>query len=246
MTTVRGGVRRSNASFGRVGVLAGIAALLFGGCSGTSEHESSAAKIFIRHVLQADPNQCFPTPESTWPALPFGKMDQVFTDSYEALVLFGNQHATAKNEDANRVTLNTAHVELREASGTVLQTFSRSATGFADPGVKAPGWGVTAVTLVPAGTLKPGAAVTLVASVKLEGMTLAGEVVETPSFEFTVKVCEGCLIQYPLDADDPSLPGYQCIPYGDLAETPCVLGQDDPIDCRLCAVTNSRCVSPSA
>ncbi len=229
---------------GKVGLLA---AYLTVACSGESTPETTAAKIFVRQALSRELDECIPRPEPTERALPFGALDVVFADTYEAMLLFGNQLRTAQDADRNRVTLNSAHVQLRDESGAVLKSFSRSATGFADPGLAEPGWGVTAVTLVPAGIVKPGSTRALTASIRLEGKTLAGHVVETPSFEYTIKVCDGCLIDYPLDADDPSTPAYDCVSGTDAPSSQsCVMGQDDRIDCRLCAATNQRCVSPTS
>ncbi len=223
-----------------------LAACLVLACSGESTPETTAANIFVKQALAREPYGCIPRAKPTERALPLGTLDVVFADTYEALLLFGNQLRTAQDADRNRVSLNSAHVQLRDGSGAVLETFSRSATGFADPGLAEPGWGVTAVTLVPAGIVKSGSTKMLTANVRLEGRTLAGHVVETPSFEYIIDVCDGCLVDYPLEADDPSTSAHDCIPYDPASSVPCVMGQDDRIDCRLCAATNKRCVSPTS
>ena len=74
---------------------------------------------------------------------------------------------------------------------------------------------------------------TLVLSVELSGKTLGGVPVSTPPFPFTVEACHGCLIEYPLDADDPMAPGYQCLgPDWGYTDPPCILGQDATVDRR--------------
>ncbi len=74
------------------------------------------------------------------------------------------------------------------------------------------------------------------ARVVVSGTTLDGARVKSPAFSFPIAVCTGCLVDYPLGADDPALPGYQCT-VGDSATSidwPCRKGQDDLVDCRLC------------
>jgi hypothetical protein len=57
-----------------------------------------------------------------------------------------------------------------------------------------------------------------------------------PEFSYEIKLCLGCLVDFPEGTDDPTLPGPDCCGGG--TPTPsCYSGQDEPIDCRLCVST---------
>jgi hypothetical protein len=57
----------------------------------------------------------------------------------------------------------------------------------------------------------------------------------TDEFQFPVDVCNGCLIQF---TDAPGSPSPNCLENASAAtisdSVPCQIGQDIPIDCRLC------------
>jgi len=68
----------------------------------------------------------------------------------------------------------------------------------------------------------------------LFGQTLGGQSVESNESQFPVNVCNGCLVYFPPAADDPARPGVDCAAAGEDVPVPCVFGQDEAIDCRLC------------
>ena len=71
------------------------------------------------------------------------------------------------------------------------------------------------------------------------GQTLGGDTLETNlPFEYPIDVCFGCLVSFPPDSVDTSKPQPNCLAplpgaSGDYA--PCITGQDQPIDCRMCS-----------
>jgi len=70
---------------------------------------------------------------------------------------------------------------------------------------------------------------------QLEG-TSGGEVVTTPEQSFTVRLCLGCLVEFPEGSDSPTIEGPDCCGSGTTIPA-CIPGQDDPIDCRRCVWT---------
>jgi hypothetical protein len=75
--------------------------------------------------------------------------------------------------------------------------------------------------------------------VQLFGITQSGTEVLTQEFDFPITVCNGCLEFCPPGLDlQPAVPGCQCNCAAagagvDLDEAPCMIGQDDLIDCRI-------------
>lgn len=101
--------------------------------------------------------------------------------------------------------------------------------------------GVTAQCPVPQVTSNPRR---LIVRLLAFGHTLGTGPVETPTFDFPVNVCCGCLVNFPTDADTPDMvyPGPDC--NNGTASTACNVGQDAPVDCRLCAGTNVNFCQP--
>jgi hypothetical protein len=94
-------------------------------------------------------------------------------------------------------------------------------------------------------TFRKAAVVTVLVTVKFAGKTSSGTEVTSNEFTFPVDMCAGCLLIHPpgtlFPDDDDSLTcdsnaaiaaGLE-VPQDDVA-TPCTLGQDDVVDCRLC------------
>ncbi len=77
----------------------------------------------------------------------------------------------------------------------------------------------------------------LLVDVQMTGETSDGTEVTTNVLSYRIRVCKGCLLEFPPEADVQSeaSPALDC---NDLSaepdETPCFAGQDEPVDCRLC------------
>lgn len=81
------------------------------------------------------------------------------------------------------------------------------------------------------------------------GASLGGNDVESAPFYFPVRVCCGCLITFPVDADAPATMttgiGRDCnngMPL--IGPAFCNLGQDFPVDCRYCSTAQPEYCQP--
>ena len=63
-----------------------------------------------------------------------------------------------------------------------------------------------------------------------------GEQLVGPPFLYPLRLCLGCLVEFPEGTDSPALPGPDCCGPGRPVAS-CYSGQDDPIDCRACIGT---------
>ncbi|MCA9562001.1 MAG: hypothetical protein KC561_00865 [Myxococcales bacterium] len=70
--------------------------------------------------------------------------------------------------------------------------------------------------------------------IQLFGTTTAGRDVESNQFVYTINVCQGCLLEFPLEAQVEPGPNCQADFSSSDFSSPCNPGQDDKIDCRLC------------
>jgi len=200
-------------------------------------HDDSS--LFIRSV-QA-PDSCTYKNDPTQLSLLGGTVDAAFLASYRPVVLVGNQLlAQQKNEsfrtETSRISLEGATVTLTDTQGAELTSFTSLTSGFVDPGSgSSPGWGLASVTLIDPKTIDAlrtqipkGGTKKLVAHFKVFGHTLGGNSIESNEAQFPIDVCYGCLVFRPADA--------LCSQLADVGsvKAPCVAGQDEPIDCRLC------------
>ncbi len=72
-----------------------------------------------------------------------------------------------------------------------------------------------------------GQAAEMLIKVILEGHTQAGQVIHSNEFTYPLTVCNGCLPYNP--------PGTRCTTLEpEPGEIPCILGQDEKLDCRIC------------
>lgn len=117
-----------------------------------------------------------------------------------------------------------------EVLGVDLGNIVRRAPEFFDPGTN---------------TFRRGAVVTVLVEIRFEGKTATGIDVESNTFRFPLDICAGCLLVHTpgtLAADDDN--SLTCDPSKVVAgmggaalaqpETPCIIGQDQAVDCTLC------------
>jgi hypothetical protein len=223
------------------------------------------SSIFIAGVLYDQPPQCFVIPTLVSPMLGGGTLDLAFRKTYEASLLVGNQLAArgAKENsraETSRVTLRGAEVTLTSAQGAQLYRFSVNGTGFVDVSRgEDSGLGVFDAELIPASigselldrlnTLKTMTGSTsqetsdlVVAKVRVFGSTLGNEDLTSSELSFPITYCEGCLIDYPLEA--LTLGTNTCgNMLASLPQGGCRRGQDDPVDCRTCSGSNPLCTN---
>lgn len=238
--------------FGSLFAAAG-GALLLGIAPGCAESESS---LFIRQVQIPQSSSGAGCSVDNSPSSShrlFGVLDVAITSQYEATLLVGNQLIDRGSKDdlrteTSRVQLEGTEVYLKDASGRVVAgPYTVPGTGLVDPasGSNA-SFGLIASVLVDSvtasklaselGTLPRGTVRRLTSHVKVFGKTLGGTEVESGEWQYPIDVCYGCLVNYPLEADNPNIQGPDClnITPETKVSAPCDPGQDDPVDCRIC------------
>lgn len=222
------------------GLLAGFAMLSASGCA---DNNSS---VFVDGVLALQPPDCVAKADPSATLLLEGELDLAFRTNYQAALLVGNQMVAQASHDQVRTETDTfvvkgAVVTVKNATGKTLISYTVDATGVIPPASgTTPSYGVVAVELIPDSlSLQPNTRVT--ADVQVFGDTLGGTSVTSADLLFPIQVCYGCLVSFPADALDPTTPG-QCVGQAS-SSAPCFVGQDEAIDCRLCA-TNPVCKPP--
>jgi hypothetical protein len=214
--------------------------------------------FFVRGVLAppsaAAGGSCVYTADPTAAMIGSGVLDIAFISSYTPSILVGNQliargDPTVPRVDTSRIVVQGAVVNLTDLQNNDIKSFTTLASGLIEGSAGAsPGYGVMFASLV-----DPDAANALRASIpargtkgvvakfKVFGRTVGGVDVETAEFQFPLTVCNGCLVSFPPDSVDVALQTQTGKPNcsAPLAATsgsaaPCVAGQDQPIDCRLC------------
>lgn len=178
-----------------------------------------------------------------------GQLDLAFRDTYTAVLLVGNQlvNRGAKSRlrtESSRVTLKGAEVTVMDDQEGVLTEFTVPGTGFVDIGSgEEPGYGLLATTLIPSGIAARDQL--YIVDVRVFGETLGGSEVTSKALRYPIYACYGCLISYPQEAADPASPTYICSGGEKTTEPlPCTPGQDEFIDCRMCASTHDVCLKP--
>jgi hypothetical protein len=222
-------------------LLAGFAMLSGVGCS-----EADNSSMFIRGVLALQSPDCIAKADPSSTMLLEGVLDLAFRTNYQAALLVGNQLVAQGSHDqvrteTSRIVVKGAIVTVRDAKGASLTSYTVDATGVIDPASGSdPNYGVVAVELIPDSLqLTPNTRVT--ADVQVFGDTLGDRSITSADLLFPIEVCYGCLVSFPADAIDPTTPN-QCVGTTTQDE-PCFVGQDAPIDCRLC-VGNPVCKPP--
>jgi hypothetical protein len=232
-------------SLGRAG--GGVAVLLGAIVSGWGCTENQTA-LFIQGNVAVEAPDCLARAESGAPLLGGGMLDVALRFDYQANLLVGSQ-LTPRGDKVNLRTetaitsITGAEVQLYEDTGALSVEFTVPASGVILPESSAdPGFGIISVTLIPATTgqlladslLNRGTILTRVAQVKVFGETIGGVEVESAELMYVIRVCEGCLINFPAEALDVN--GVCGVVQSDMSpDLPCAVGQDDVVDCRSCA-----------
>lgn len=227
------------------GALIAAASLIADGCA------KNESMLFVRSALAVDQSGCIAKPDPSSTMLAFGTLDLAFKNNYWAALLVGNQLSPQGNRDkvrveTSRITLRGAIIGLRtpqqDPDSDPYQSYTVPATGFVDVGTgDTPGYGVMVVEALPSSV---GISQSVIVGIRVFGDTLGGEYIESDELTFPVTVCTGCLVDF--THFDPV--AGSCAPATEQTQVtaPCILGQDAPIDCRLCAASNSACAQPTA
>jgi hypothetical protein len=240
-----------------------LAALPIGALALTPACAQNDQSIYIRDTL-APPtnrqnNECVYLPDPTAPFLPEGILDVAARDSYTVNLLIGSQLAprgdtAALRTESNRAHLNGAVVTVTDTVGGQIGAFTATGTGFVDPQQNnTAAFGILSVTAIDVVTAQKIASslptnadgtkgVKLVlANIKAFGTTLGGVDIESGAYQFPIRVCSGCLINF-ATGDDPAVKGVDCsLPLstgtsssGIVTVIPCNAGQDEITPCQLC------------
>ncbi len=237
-------------------ILGTTLAVLVASLVASSACVANNGSIFVRGVLAppqtSQAGGCVYQANADGPFISGGVMDVSFTNAYQAELLVGNQMNQRGNSDefrveTNRVQLQGSVVRVTDSSGAQLSTYTVVGGGFVDPGSGgSPSYSTFGTTLIDENTgaqlaqkgIGYNDLVRLIAYVKVFGTTLGGQHVESDEFVFPVSVCYGCLVSFPSGSDDPSLaqqPNCLGTPSSSSGTvTPCIYGQDQPIDCTTC------------
>lgn len=76
------------------------------------------------------------------------------------------------------------------------------------------------------------------------GHTMGGVQISGAHFVFPLTFCCHCLVQFQSAADNAAIPGPDCSSTLGEATQACEIGQDDPLDCRTCALSNPTACQP--
>jgi hypothetical protein len=220
-----------------------FSAMAVGGCADNN------TMLFVQGVM-AVTGDCTVRADPGSLMLLTGVMDTYFRSEYRAALLVGNQLVSRGSRDqlrteSNRVVLKGAEVKVLDSQERLLSEFTVPGTGFADVGTGTdPGYGVLSTILIPSSFPAVPGQLYLV-DVRVFGDTLGDTQVESATLRFPITTCDRCLLSFPLEADDPAVSGYQCTSSDKPPEsTPCRIGQDEAIDCRLCAASDPNCQTP--
>jgi hypothetical protein len=218
--------------------------------------------IFIQGALAPPSSRvngvCTYTPDPQASELLRGTVDLGVTDSYSSILLVGNQLITradpANNRaESNRVHINGAVVRVTETNGALIREFTSVATGLANPGSNGvPGFSLAGVVALDAPTrdiLLPqlpnrAASKTVLAFIKVFGITLGGKDVESGEFQFPIQVCNGCLVDFSTGNDDTQKIQPNCLKVSTgtaATQSPCMIGQDEVVKCELCVRSRKVC-----
>jgi hypothetical protein len=210
--------------------------------------------IFVQGIMAPPTPQvgqaCTYAPQASSSTLFSGTLDVGFSDSYTPVFLIANQmvqrgSSSQVRAESSRVQLLGGVVRLTDTAGAQLANFTALGSGYADASSgNTPGFGAIALTVIDPATvekvLRPavanGSSKRVIAYVKVYGQTLGGLRVEAGEYPFPIDVCSGCLVRIPSDAPT-------CISTGASAQiiNPCIMGQDQTIDCRLCNSFSALC-----
>jgi hypothetical protein len=218
--------------------------------------------FFILGNVSLEAPACVARADATSTLISAGVLDVALKPDYEASLLVGSQLAP-RGDKANLrtetmiATITGAEVHLYRDTGELDgAAFTVPAAGVILPdSSEDPGFGVVTATLIPAAT---GVALadelvnraelrTRVAEVIVFGRTIGGLDIETAPLSYVIRVCEGCLIDFPSEAvtHDPQSNQASCsIALDNAPLSPCRVGQDDPVDCRICQGDNDFCLVP--
>lgn len=226
-------------------------------------HDDSSlfiAQVVFPPTVQS--NVCtYPAANLSNPGEFSGTLDVGLTTSYSPVVVVASQllargDLSQARTETNRVQLRGAVVRVTDSAGNQISTFTSLTEAVIDPSTgSTPAIAQAAVTVVDPATVdvlrktvsNRLAHKTIIAFFKVFGQTLGGVYVESGEYQHVIDVCWGCLVSFPPESVDskqvtPAAPTNCEQPFpagtvlggGALIAVPCHIGQDQPVDCRIC------------
>jgi hypothetical protein len=240
--------------------LLSVGLLSLGTLALTSSCADNNSSLFVIGVIDINTTSCVAKPDTTDAFLAAGTMDLAFTNSYTASVLVGNQLTQRGSREqlrteTSRISLRGAEVKLTTLDGRELGNYSTVGTGFVDAASgDVPSYASMSVNLIPS-ALGNSAAVrgakVVLAKIRVFGDSLGNASITSSELDFPINICEGCLVLYPADAADATVPangGYLCsrstTTTQNTAAPPCIQGQDQPFACTFCSGAYDLCHDP--
>jgi hypothetical protein len=219
------------------------------------------SSMFVVGAIDIGATTCLAKADTTDALLAGGTLDTAFTQSYTAFLLVGNQLTQQGSREqlrteTSRVSLRGAEVTLTDVGGGEIAGghYSTVGTGFVDASVgDAPSYGAMAVSVIPDGLLaRIKVPPVVLAKIRVFGNTLGGTSVTSSELDFPITICEGCLVRYPAEDDDPAQAmnaPYKCATTASTTTTttdaqPCLFGQDQPFACTACSAAVPLCLDP--
>ena len=218
------------------------------GCLGCQENESM---VFVRGAMKLEAGTCEATADESATLLMNGVVDRVFKSPYRMSLLVGNQLASkgqksrARTETSNVILEGAEVLVMNPRGGVVREKFTSPGIGYVPVGSgEGTGYGVMNIVAIPLNTDQEIEEIDggyVIAEIKVFGKTLGGQEVESGVYKFPITICKGCLIQFPSNL----MTGTECKASQEEETLPCVLGQDDPIKCSICAAVYTDCKKPT-
>jgi hypothetical protein len=229
-----------------------------GGSAGSTGVEpgvpnSDEQSLLLLGAMKADSALCVVKAEASAPLLAAGVLDLAFRSSYSAFLLVQSRLlAPGSAKETQRVSLLGVEITLTTLDGTVLDKHSDVAASSIQAGTASVAYGFASVTLIPHGlgeAKSVQSAASLLAKIRVLGETSNGTALTSSELVFPIRVCTGCLVEYPASAADPFQPAgadYLCSSNAAAAAAPapCLVGQDVSFSCALCVSSVSLCRDP--
>jgi hypothetical protein len=226
----------------------GIAVSAENGCGTSDPMSRSGLSVYVAelvaHPMTTPGTACTYNSDPTQPSITSGTLDIALTQKYTAVYLVAFEGPL----EGGTYSLNGLEVRITKEDGSTLASYGDAVTAAAlVPSGKSLVYIPAEVTLINTHTVESDPDVQRIAALPL-GSSMRTRLLTyirfnysgagsglTAEFSFPVDVCNGCLISF---TDDPSSPSPNCIVSASSppmpATVPCSLGQDAPVDCRLC------------
>jgi hypothetical protein len=218
------------------------------------------SSLFVVGVIRLDKTLCDAKADNTASTLASGVLDVAFTQSYTGFLLVGNQLTQRGSREqlrteTSRVTLRGAEITLTTLDGKALGNYSTVGTGFVNEAEgDVPSYAAMSVNIIPSALGSNPAlleAGTVVAKIRVFGDTLGNTAVTSSELDFPIRICQGCLVNYPTAAAElgPAGAAYKCSKSPTESQSteplPCLIGQDDGFPCTVCSAALDICYDPT-